>query len=58
MHIGLGRGSGGITIEVDWPRGERQRFEDVRPERAYRVVEGALAPEELALPSVDFPATR
>jgi hypothetical protein len=58
MHIGLGRGSGGVTIEVDWPRGERQRFEDVLPERAYRVVEGALALEELELPSVDLPATR
>jgi hypothetical protein len=48
QEIGLGRAERIIALEVWWPRTDTtQRFEDLEPDRFYRVREGTGAPEEI-----------
>ena len=51
QEVGLGAVESIEEVEIRWPgRGTRQRFEDVKPNRVYRVVEGEAELETITLP--------
>jgi hypothetical protein len=51
QEIGLGRAVAIEAIQIRWPGSDtRQRFEDVAPNRIYRVVEGEAKLEAISLP--------
>ena len=51
QEIGLGRAVAIEAIQIRWPGSDtRQRFEDVAPNRIYRIVEGEAELEAIALP--------
>ncbi|MBW2579171.1 MAG: CRTAC1 family protein, partial [Deltaproteobacteria bacterium] len=53
QEIGLGRAVAIEEIQIRWPGSDsRQRFEDVAPNRIYRVVEGEAKLEVIALPQL------
>jgi hypothetical protein len=53
QEIGLGRAVAIEEIQIRWPGSDtRQRFEDVAPNRIYRVVEGEAELEAIPLPQL------
>jgi hypothetical protein len=55
LQIGLSAAEGIVALEVDWPgSGTRDTFAEPAMDRAYRIVEGAAAPEPLAVPRFDL----
>ena len=49
VHVGLGPISDGepVSVEVRWPGGRVNRFDDLEPDAAYRLVEGRPDPHPL-----------
>ncbi len=40
LHFGLGTNEAAIDVEVRWPGGETQTFENLQPDQRYRLVQG------------------
>jgi len=39
-HFGMGHAASADTVEISWPSGIKQKFENVQADRFYRIVEG------------------
>jgi hypothetical protein len=47
--VGLGDAPGPVHVEIHWPSGRLDSFDDVQPDRYWRILEGR-APEEQHVP--------
>jgi predicted Zn-dependent protease len=47
LHFGLGRSDHIDAVEVKWPSGQLDRFQDVAVDQNYRLIEGATAPTRI-----------
>ncbi len=47
LHIGLGASNKPMRIEITWPSGTNEGFENVSPNAFYRIREGSGAIEKL-----------
>jgi hypothetical protein len=47
IHVGIGTATTIEKVEIRWPSGERQTFENIPANRIMRVTEGRTAPEQL-----------
>ncbi len=56
VEFGLGQAERVDSLEVRWPGGPTETWQNLAADRFYRVEEGAVAPEVLDLPKVTLPA--
>lgn len=55
LSLGLGQADRADRVQVTWPSGKKQTFDNLAAQRAFRLTEGNIVAEEVKLPNIQNP---